>query len=146
MAGIALLLVVMMSRLRKGAKRRATQDNLFPAERIAALRERAEAEGGIEGRVAHAADQIRELTAVLDTRIATLDALIQQADERIDALREPKAGPSHEHSREPATTPADAQKRAIYDLADQGLTPEEIAGRLGQHAGKVELVLALRRV
>lgn len=144
MAGIALLLVVMMSRLRKGAKRRATQENLFPAERIAALRDRAEAEGGIEGRVALAADQIRELTAVLDTRIATLDALIQQADDRIAAMSELR--PIAEPSREPVATPADAQKRAIYDLADQGLSPTEIAVRLGQHAGKVELVLALRRV
>ncbi len=33
----------------------------------------------------------------------------------------------------------------IYRLADAGMGPVEIARRLGQHTGKVELILALRR-
>jgi hypothetical protein len=33
----------------------------------------------------------------------------------------------------------------IYRLSDEGLPPVEIASRLGQHTGKVELILALRR-
>jgi hypothetical protein len=35
--------------------------------------------------------------------------------------------------------------REIYRLSDAGLPPVEIASRLGQHTGKVELILALRR-
>lgn len=35
--------------------------------------------------------------------------------------------------------------REIYRLSDSGLPPVEIAGRLGQHTGKVELILALRQ-
>lgn len=34
--------------------------------------------------------------------------------------------------------------RQIYALSDQGFTPTDIASRLGQHTGKVELILALR--
>lgn len=39
----------------------------------------------------------------------------------------------------------DAIAREIYRLSDSGLPPVEIASRLGQHTGKVELILALRR-
>jgi hypothetical protein len=39
----------------------------------------------------------------------------------------------------------DPMAREIYQLSDQGLPPVEIARRLGQHTGKVELILALRR-
>ncbi|MEM8739168.1 MAG: hypothetical protein AAGG38_11930 [Planctomycetota bacterium] len=40
--------------------------------------------------------------------------------------------------------PGDAIARRIHGLADQGLAPAEIAHRLGEHQGKVELILALR--
>lgn len=39
----------------------------------------------------------------------------------------------------------DPMHRRIYELADEGLNPVEIAGRLNQPTGQVELVLALRR-
>ncbi len=39
---------------------------------------------------------------------------------------------------------ADARTQRIYDLADQGLTPREIAQRLEDHVGEVDLILQLR--
>ncbi len=39
---------------------------------------------------------------------------------------------------------AEALAQQIFRLADAGLTPGEIAQRLGQHTGKVELIIALR--
>jgi hypothetical protein len=39
----------------------------------------------------------------------------------------------------------DPMAHEIYRLSDEGLPPVEIASRLGQHTGKVELILALRR-
>jgi hypothetical protein len=38
----------------------------------------------------------------------------------------------------------EALAQQIYRLSDAGLTPSEIAQRLGQHTGKVELIIALR--
>lgn len=149
-AAVVLLVIVVLGKTRKLAVERSSQPDHTPRERLDALRAQAQAEGSIEGRVAAAADQIRELTAVLDTRIAHLEALIVQADERIRAMDEPRPN-DPPIGREPAhATAADgpsvsSQKQDIYRLADQGLTPGEIAARLGQHAGKVELILALRR-
>ncbi|MCC7409546.1 MAG: hypothetical protein IT442_15890, partial [Phycisphaeraceae bacterium] len=34
--------------------------------------------------------------------------------------------------------------RSVYQLADQNLSAEQIARQLGEHVGKVELILALR--
>jgi hypothetical protein len=43
----------------------------------------------------------------------------------------------------PANDP-EALAQQIYRLSDAGLTPGEIAQRLGQHTGKIELIIALR--
>jgi hypothetical protein len=39
----------------------------------------------------------------------------------------------------------DPLHRKVYDLADQGLTPVDIARRIEKPTGQVELILALRR-
>lgn len=145
-SAVVLLIVVVLGKSRRTAIAKSREVLPTPEERLADLRERAAGDAGIERRVAEAADQIRELTAVLDTRIETLDVLVQQADDRIAQLTA-----TDHHSGSHAPTPAvaeastDSQKQAIYSLADAGHTPAEIAQRLGQHAGKVELILALRR-
>jgi hypothetical protein len=53
---------------------------------------------------------------------------------------------SHAPSNNGQAYPAEAEALAqhIFRLADAGLTPAEIAQRLGQHTGKVELIIALR--
>jgi hypothetical protein len=149
-AAVALLIIVVLGKTRRKAINKSREILPTPEERLADLRHRAENDAGIEARVAAAADQIRELTAVLDTRIETLDVLIQQADERIQRMQQREARPNGDSRPAPPTSHAapstDSQKQAIYDLADQGLAPAEIASRLGQHSGKIELILALRRV
>jgi DNA-binding NarL/FixJ family response regulator len=42
--------------------------------------------------------------------------------------------------------PVDPRTRRIYELADQGLTAREIARRLEDHVGEVELILHLREL
>ncbi len=58
-----------------------------------------------------------------------------------------RAGESRAETRgqEYRTPDVDPMHRRIYELADEGLNPVEIAGRLNQPTGQVELVLALRR-
>lgn len=112
----------------------------------------------------------RQMNAQLDTRAARMEELIRQADERLAELRSelarqgvapppatavPPARPDDireeaeaEDSGEPPPPPPipiDPRHAAVYRLADQGRTSSEIAREVGQPAGEVELILALRR-
>ncbi|MCC6680589.1 MAG: hypothetical protein IT445_06760 [Phycisphaeraceae bacterium] len=51
------------------------------------------------------------------------------------------------HADAPARSGAgeDELARQVYRLADEGLTSDQIARRLDEHVGKVELILALRK-
>lgn len=90
----------------------------------------------------------------IDQRLARLDALVRQADERIDQLNR------LERSRQGITpldielaseTPQSSEAadenphQPIYRLADAGYTPIQIAKKLSRHTGEVELILSLRR-
>ncbi|MBC7835673.1 MAG: hypothetical protein H7Y88_11320 [Phycisphaerales bacterium] len=104
--------------------------------------------------------QLSERFAVeAEGRIVRLEALLERADERLNELNRiekrvsnvaKQAGPvpaSMVRSvAAPTTTPPhDATARRVYALADQGSTVVQIAREVGQHAGQVELILALRR-
>ena len=110
------------------------------------------------------------LSAEAESRESKLQELIAQADERIVTLQShvnsTPASRSLGHGSvgasslgpmptlrslvAPASTPptsltvTDDRHRAIYSLADEGLTPVEIAQRTGQRAGEIELILNLR--
>ncbi len=57
----------------------------------------------------------------------------------------PKRKPAKKKAEEPAEEPLDPAVARIYELADAGRSPLEIAGALNEQVGKVELILALRR-
>lgn len=158
LAGVVMLTIVLLGKVRKTSKRAARQPDLEPKERIEAIRERADNGTVLQQRAAQTVELTRELTAVIDNRAEKLEILIQHADERIARLErlsqeaEQRLTPRHtessgsaERPRTEATLATDALRQQIYDLADQGHATNEIAHRLGQHAGKVELILALRR-
>ncbi len=89
-------------------------------------------------------EMARQITAQLDTRAAKLEALIQEADQKIARLEQGSSGggaPVVEDIPPPAP---DSRYQMIYDLADQGLSPPDIAARLEQPRGEIELILALR--
>jgi len=81
----------------------------------------------------------REVSAKIDTKMRTLEVLIRQADERIDVLKN-LVPTSDERGRELASRYSE-----VYELADSGASPGDIAKQTGMHAGEVELILSLRR-
>ncbi len=90
-----------------------------------------------------------ELAHLLGTRLseqaAQIESLLDRADERSSRVVAPAREPRHLGERsESAPSPTDSLAARIFELADQGMRPAEIARRVGQHAGKVELMLALR--
>ena len=102
-------------------------------------------------------DQLaRQVGAMIDTKYAKLEAVVRDADRRIEQLskltraRQGSAGLDVTiGAEEPAGSAAeevnDVQRAAVYRLADEGKSALEIAQALSQPAGEVELILALRR-
>ena len=101
-------------------------------------------------------EMTRQITAQLDTRSQKLQLLIQDADERIEALKQlerlgdlprvestwPSIPPPAREA--PPPEPVDEQHQRVYTLADRGMIAGEIAKQLNQPRGEVELILALR--
>jgi DNA-binding NarL/FixJ family response regulator len=63
------------------------------------------------------------------------------ADALDGVIREARA-PSHGGPL--AEQKMDPRHAQVYDLADEGLSPPEIARQLGRPSGEIELILALR--
>lgn len=116
---------------------------------------------GAAGLAADMQELTDRLAALLDERAARLELLIETADERLSRLEAHAATPAPQApsrtspQRAPAPEPRrrdplswhddrDPINREVYRLADGGLPTVEIAKRLDEQIGKVELILALR--
>jgi hypothetical protein len=117
-------------------------------------------------------DTARQMTAQLDTRAARLEVLMKEADQKLTALKAASAGvpavaaaPTAPPPAPPANLPVfearpvpnvpiakpekleippDPRHADVYQMADQGNSPNEIARQLNRPSGEVELILALR--
>jgi hypothetical protein len=101
----------------------------------------------------------RELSAKLDSKIVLLETLIRQARAEADRLERLQRETSPDlrghvnpavagNGAEPPLVPSSKKPRRheeIYELADAGCDPAEIARRTGALVGEVELILGLRR-
>lgn len=113
-------------------------------------------------------DRMREVQGQLDTKLATLNQLILDAERqatRLEALLKRMQSETHEETNttEAEEGPAAAAVGAppptesrpdkalqhrhgqVYDLADEGYSATAIARRLDSTPGEVELILGLRR-
>ena len=95
----------------------------------------------------------REIGIELDAAAARLESLVAAARDEGDRLErlirqagelKPRPEQMHARSREEAAEAA-PEHRDVYTLADRGLSPIEIATKLGRPTGQVELILNLRR-
>ncbi len=100
-------------------------------------------------------DQLsRQIHAKIDLKLATLQKLIRDADQRIELLsrqeRSSNQSPTldveleSESPQRAAVFEADPHD-AVYRLADSGYTSLQIARELARHTGEIELILSLRR-
>ncbi len=96
------------------------------------------------------------LAQKLDHKAAHLESLLARAEHAAEELRHLRAATTQAGTRlAPPPTRSDGfiESHAALDplharvaeLADQGLAPVQIAQRLGQPTGQIELILALRR-
>ena len=95
------------------------------------------------------------MAAKLDNKAARLEILIQQADERISRLSHKNkangiAQNESQFTRPTSVAPSgpsvsiDPLTQSVYELADTGCHPIQIAQELDEQVGKVELILSLR--
>ncbi len=95
--------------------------------------------------------QLQQTTAATQTKTPPQT----QSPSLPGAGKEPGVLPPEVKHASPHKAHADAQARSgagedelarqVYRLADEGLTSDQIARRLNEHVGKVELILALRQ-
>ncbi len=149
-------LIVMISVRGKIARRNS--DRPSPRELIDQLKAAGTRSGGgatlgSVGQPTGGADLVetaQRLGAQLDNKARRLEKLIEEADQRIAALSGAAPGlsapdrPRAPAAPSPARPPRDPLTQAVYEHADAGRTPVEIARELDEQVGKVELILALR--
>lgn len=153
--GMAILVVLMLRMARKARRRSRVTET--PAERLAEIRDTAMRDGAHEHFAARSADVARRYAALIDNKAERLEQLIAEASElaeRLEALQGDAVGvgPSESTAEPVAVLPPravpepepDPLKQRVFELADAGIEPVEIARRIGTHTGKVELILALR--
>lgn len=155
--GICVLTIIMIS-TRNRIRRSQSSSRPSVMERYAELRDERGATRDLEAVMMELDQLSRQIHGRLDTKLARLDVLIRDADQRIDKLarlQRASAGESTidvtlepEAPGRPADPPPPAEPNsheAVYRFADSGLKPVEIASELGRNTGEIELILSLRR-
>lgn len=149
LAGAYILLRPMMKR----------RDPLDRASGFKSLSQQRAVERQMQNLLVDFTEMARTMSAQLDSRAAKLEALIEQADQRLAQLR--SAGvtiPSIDQqprmklvTDDPPPDPSqtnpdqtDPRHAEVYALADEGRGAGEIAARLNRPSGEIELILALR--
>jgi len=105
-------------------------------------------------------DQLsRQIHGRLDTKLARLETVIRDADERIEKLTRladkadgrpqfevmlDEEQPCEQQTDGPVT-PNDERHSDVFQLADDGASPLQIAQKLGRPVGEIELILALQQ-
>ncbi len=164
---VALGFLLILSVRGKVARRQAATPSA--RERIDQLKKRTGAGSALGGGDdayainARLLDTAQSLSARLDAKAERLEQLIERVDERIAVLQtmtegttrsnatsgwparstEPGAEPDGRSGVAP-TEPSDPLTIEVYGLSDAGHDSVEIAQRLDEQVGKVELILALR--
>ena len=171
--GVGAIMLIYLFLLRPKARqaRRRPDPLNVPASRRQSLAGEREAERAMQSIVLQLEQMSRQIGAQVDTKAAKLEALIAEADEKIQALgravSDAPTAPTPDRDRAAglaamlseqirSSRPAGANENEtglaglarhgdIYRLADEGLDASAIAGRLRRPRGEVELILALRK-
>lgn len=161
--GVVLILASVMMSIRKRRKR--AENTITAREQLEQSRQTKAMRGDLDQLMVELEQLTRRFSAQLDAKSIHMEKLLDAADQRIaqlkafqadqsaagttspsaaiEAASAPKqAAPPQE--AEPATAAEDALSKSVFELADQGLSPMQIARELDEHVGKIELMLALR--
>jgi len=171
--GVLLIIMSMMMGIRKKHKR--SQEQGTSRDRVDDLKQRHKLRGDLEQLMIEVEQLAKRFGAQLDAKTMHMEQLISEADRKIAELKQMElarqnaaklqqamASPFDENpslqTQPQALTPTDESadepspqnaeevlKQSVYELAEQGHDPGEIARQLNEHVGKIELILALRK-
>lgn len=156
MAIVALTMLMLATRRRiVDSRQRPGGDSV--RERYRGLQKEAEAKHDVEQVMLELEKLSRQIHGRIDTKLARLETLIRDADQRIERLSRlagaPTGGSRLEITldrEEPQPIPKTGEvgedwHSAVYRAADGGMTAVQIAQKVGRTTGEVELLLALRK-
>ncbi len=155
--GVGGVTVVMIS-----TRRRIRNSQRLPRtptkQRYAELEKQARAGRSLEQVMLELDQLARQVHGRIDTQLAKLEAIIRNADQRIDKLsrlvRAADGEPTLDVTadcEDPHAAPLAASKvedsrdEPVFRLADSGRSPIDIARQIGKTTGEIELILALRK-
>jgi hypothetical protein len=161
-AVVAMAVLITMSVRARISRRQSSRPD--PRQVLEKLRSTASRGDNVHAVTARAVDTVQQVAAQLDNKAERLEQLLVEATEKIEALEArlraaadataaplppPSIAPPVEEPPSPLESPkpaepADPLTRSVYELADSGNDPLQIAQRLEEQVGKVELILALR--
>jgi hypothetical protein len=166
---LTLLYVAVIRPLRKGKRKDPLEKMSQTTRQATTLAQQRAVERDMAAVLVEYEEMIRRMTAQLDTRATKLQLLIEEADAKLVQLKDASAGPRGSPQRPaggaggaPESIPAEAGSREngedasdadvsggryaeVYDLADRGQSPRQIAQELNRPDGEIELILALRQ-
>lgn len=166
LAVLTVVYIAFVRPLKKGKK----SDPLAKRPGDAALAQQRAVERDMTALLLEYEQVIRTMSSQLETRVAKLDVLLREADEKLVALRAAGAadatrgvalpvrrpasappaasddsGAEFEVPPEPVPVPDEPPRHAaVYALADEGMGYRQIAQKLDRAYGEIELILALR--
>ena len=148
-AAIAGFLLITGMRRKQRERARAAANPPVPRSLIAAaspLENKERLRRDLELLIGELQDLSRKVTAEIDTRFTKLETAIRDADRRIAVLNRLSRGMgTHDAAAAGDNTDQDLRYAVVYELADAGFSPIDIARDLGKTPGEIELILNLRR-
>lgn len=155
--GILLVTASMMIGLRNRKQRGSTQ--ITAREQLERVKQREGLKRDLEALAVEIEEMARRIGAQLDNKAARIETLLAQADAAATRLEQarmallqpasnapPDARPG---AKQPTTVAASGGDRLTSDvvrLHAEGMSAADIARAVGEDAGKIELILALRKV
>lgn len=153
--GLALIVMWLMMRIIQRRKRGHAGPLPSASEQLERMRQARGIKGDMEQIMVEVEQLAKRLSAHLDAKAVHIEKLLEEADERIATLEKLAANGDAAANGTPSAAPSpkppppqvaeDPLARKVHQLADTGLDAHRIAAELGEHVGKVELILALRR-
>ena len=168
--GILIIAYFLLRNTRRKIARNQQRNNLSARERIAQTTRKTQVRDQISELMAELAELSRQINGQLDTRMAKLEILLQEADKMIKNLqyltKNGKKSPfpnksdsvaglaeqffkSHNTSETNSAAATNSieeneETREILSLAEKGDSPVNIAQKLHRPVGEIELILALQ--